>query len=509
MIESLVEAFTKNNFLFKKSNSTGEGGFQETLDRYDQTQERSQYNNYKSEDSQRSAQETFKANEYDESTADEYSEVVDTYEDDENKEQTEDTSSSTEAVKEEEPEEEHSEQRDVEAEAKDEVSEKSEEEKSDIEEILSLLEKLGISKEELQAFKKGLKNSEKEIKPDHLLKILESFKGNLKNSKLPTELVEKAEAFIEKLEQALNSKEGNPAKKLAELFKAPDKQGADKTPLVKEDATLLKNEQGKENRVDNQIKHNNTKFAEMKELSQDAKNVKFRSEVDPRFAQQDTQKTGQNLQAKQAQLNLAAQGNQSGTNNQQNFKEDLPGKSPDFLKKMKNILKVNKQQSSQLNEAAQADLSKSQVQNNKLRPSFMNRLSNGRFLQQMVDRIQNMVKAGTTLSASVDFKSSEFGDMKLAAEAQGTNLAVKLSNIASNMKADVMSIKNELELELKNLGFENIELDFGGEENSGRQNAFEDEMQKRLSGEHVKLPGDQLADIKAIEDWMRDYQKVM
>ena len=501
MIESIVSAFTKNSFIFSGKGGSGGGDFQEALAQHDQqqlsTQEQSsnKFDNsfqYKQDDQ-------YKPEEYEEASSSYDKEASSSYDKEANSSYDKEANSSYDKEADE----------SVKAEVATEESSRTDE-SEDVKEldILAFLKELGLNEENLKLIKDLIANPDKMPNDEVLNKLLAELKTSLSKD-MPPEFMKKMEAFSEKFQQLLKEGHKHVSKELKQMLdNSATKQNTQKA-IVKEGASEFRHEVDGQDKVDKQIKHNNSKHAAMKEVSQDMKNVKFNTEIDPRFTQ-DTKKSNQAFQARQAQFHAQA-GNssakqQGGAGQQQNGGE-ASMKSPNFIKKMKTILKSNAQNTQN------ADFSlnqQSKVQGPNIKPSFMNRVSTGQFMQQLVDKIQSMVKAGTTLSASVDLKSAEFGDMKLAAEAQGTNLAVKLSNIASTMKADIVSLKGELDAELKNLGFENVELDFGtGSENGSHSNAFEHEMQKRLSGEHVKLPGDQLADLKLIDEWLKGFEKVM
>ena len=493
MIESLVNAFTKNSFIFSRKTDQGGADFQNALAQHDQQQVHNQNQNDKSFDN------TFEYAKDEQYRRDDYNH------DDETSFKEEQYEKESETVQDEQKMEVVESVADVEEDSVEKTEEDQPSTESKELDILKLLKELGLSEEDLKTIQEIIANPEKMPGDEVLNKVLASLKKAM-SGEVPAEALKKLESFSDKFQQLLKEGHKHLSKDLKQMLTQNPK--AEK-PVIKEDLGSFKGQLENQDKVDQQIKQNNSKFAAMKEVAQDAKNVKFNSEIDPRFAQ-DTKKSNQAFQARQAQFNAMAAGNtakQQANTGQQQGGGEASLKSPNFIKKMKSILNSNSQnsQSADFNLNQQAKL-----QANNAKPAFMNRVNSGQFMQQLVDKIQNMVKANTTLSAKVDFSSAEFGDMKLAAEAQGTSLAVKLSNIASNMKADVVNLKAELDAELKNLGFENVELDFGSESDRGsNSNVFEDEMQKRLSGEHVKLPGDHLADLKAIDEWMKGFQKVM
>lgn len=477
MIESIVNAFAKNSFIFSSRKESG-GDFQQTLENHEQQIQNQDQSQYSSNDNyDYTYEDDYKPGEYTDVREEDVEEV-------ENSVNEESTDEDTEKV-----------------------TEESSEQPIHQLDITALLKELGLSEESLKSIQKIVSGKDGLPGKELLNKLLTELKASLSKN-MPPDLFKKVEAFTEKLQQFLKNGNTELTKDLKNIL---NNAGVKNTPSARE-ASEFKPEVESHDKVDRMIKHNNARHYAMKEVAQDAKNVKFSSEIDPRFAQ-DTKKSNQAFQARQAQFHAmsgaSAQKQPQGgmDQNQEQSSGEASLKSPNFIKKMKAILNNNSQNSQS------PDFSLNQqgkVQVNNMKPAFMNRVANGQFMQQLVDRIQSMVKANTTLSASVDFKSAEFGDMKLAAEAQGTSLAVKISNIASTMKIDVLSLKSELDTELKNLGFESVEIDFGsGSEGGGNSNAFEQEMQKRLSGEHVKLPGDHLADLKAIDEWMKDFEKVM
>ena len=506
MIESIVNAFTKNSFIFSRKGGSGGGDFQEALAQHDQQQVGNQGHSSNKFDS------SYQYNHEDQDRPKEYQGESDSYDQDEeasvntdvDKRMEDSSSKSEDAVEEAGSSEGKVNGEDAVEEAEDFPGV---EEAKELD-ILAFLKELGLSEENLKIIKEIVANPDKMPNDDVLSKLLTELKASI-SKKMPPEFLKKMEAFTAKFQQLLKEGHKHVSNELKQMIDGSAGKPSSQKAMPREVASEFKGEAEVQDKVDKQIKHNNSKHAAMKEVSQDMKNVKFNTEVDPRFTQ-DTKKSNQAFQARQAQFHAQA-GNasakQQGNKGQQQSGGEASLKSPNFIKKMKTILKSNAQNS----QSADFSLNQqSKVQTNNVKPSFMNRVSTGQFMQQLVDKIQSMVKASTTLSASVDFKSAEFGDMKLAAEAQGTNLAVKLSNIASTMKVDIISLKSELDSELKNLGFENIELDFGtGSENGSNSNAFEQEMQKRLSGEHVKLPGDHLADLKLIDEWMKDFERVM
>ncbi|MCM8541851.1 MAG: hypothetical protein NE328_16400 [Lentisphaeraceae bacterium] len=492
MIESLVNVFTRNNSIMSKKADSSGGDFQQTLSKYDQATESNQYQSYNDDSYDYAEENQYRENDYSSDDSDAH------------------TSQENE---------EYDSEADHESDEESTVSESSSSEESTSEpevtvevlaEMAALLEKLGVSKEDIAKIKDALATGDDKAIKEELSKLLSTLKNNLKARGGANGLNLKGAAeFIEKLENLTKSKDQNLSKQFTDLIKTGI-QNLKTNPVAKE-SSQMPLEANVENRTDKDIKLNNTKFAEMKEVAQGTKSIKFRTDVDPRFAQ-DTQKSTQNLQDKLVQTNIAAKaaGAQAGANGNKQGDNgaagDPTGQSPDFLKKMKTILKVNSQPS-QLGEAVQENSSK--LQNTMLRPSFMNRATSGKFMQQLVHQIQNMVNSKTTLSASVDFRTAEFGDMKLAAEAQGSNLSVKLSNIASSMKLDIVSLKSELDTELKSLGFDNVELDFGTESETSQRHAFQEEMNKRLGKDQVKLPGDHIADLNAISEWMKNFEKIM
>lgn len=491
MIESLVNVFTRNNNLFSKKMDSPGGEFQQTLNHYDQQmsqqQEVSENTHSFSEQSHQSYEEdNYSGSEENTVQEDEYSTEESKSEVTEQNEETKEVSENEVAAKDD----------------KDETAV--------LQPFFNLLEKIGVDKEAIAQIKELIQNPEKGLSKEDLAEFLKSLKSALKNNKnlaLPEGLKEKVSEFAAKLSNLIQGQNRPTTGDLKQMVQNSEVNKSVEKPLAEK--FVNQQEPVLENRVDKQIQLNNTKHAQMKEVAQQAGNVKFRTEVDPRLAENSTHKSSQNLQAKQLQLNLAnaAQTQNQNPGQQQGGEADTEGKSPSFLQKMKTVLKTNSTPNNLQNDAVQADNPK--VQTHGIRPSFMTRISSGSFLQQMVSKIQAMTKAGSTLSASVDFKSSDFGDMKLAAEAQGTSLAVKLSNISSTMRSDILSLKNELNAELRNLGFENIDLDFGDSTNDKGSHGFEDEMQKRLSGEFVKLPGDHIADLKAIDDWMKNAERVL
>ena len=491
MIESLVNVFTRNNNLFSKKMDSPGGDFQQTLNQYDQQlsqQQEVSENTYSfSEQSHQSYEEdNFSESEESAVTEDEYSSEESKSEETDQNEETKEVSENEEVVNAE----------------KDETPV--------LQPFFNLLENIGVDKEAIAQIKELIQNPEKSLSKEDLGEFLKSLKNALKNNKslvLPEGLKEKVTEFAAKLSKLIQGESKPTTGDFKQIVQNSEVNKSAEKPLAEKFAN--QQEPVLENKVEKQIQLNNAKHAQMKEVAQQAGNVKFRTEVDPRLAENSTHKSSQNLQAKQLQLNLAntAQTQNQNPGQQQGGEAEAEGKSPSFLQKMKTVLKTNNSSNNLQNDAVQADNPK--VQTHGVRPSFMTRLSSGSFLQQMVNKIQAMTKAGSTLSASVDFKSSDFGDMKLAAEAQGTSLAVKLSNISSTMRSDILSLKSELDVELRNLGFENIDLDFGDSTNDKGSHAFEDEMQKRLSGEFVKLPGDHIADLKAIDEWMKNVERVL
>ena len=180
-----------------------------------------------------------------------------------------------------------------------------------------------------------------------------------------------------------------------------------------------------------------------------------------------------------------------------------------FLKKMKTALKMQGG-AEKAPTAAALDLPTAKAQGQQ-RLSFINKLVSGKFMQQLVDKIQNMVKAQSSITASLDFKSVDFGDMKLAAEATGSKLAIKLAGIGQALSSEIVAMKSDLEVELKHLGFDDVDIDFGdsGRSDSEGKNPFEEELQRRVNKDPVKLPGDYLADLGKIDEWLKDYEKVV
>ncbi|MCM8525586.1 MAG: hypothetical protein NE327_03650 [Lentisphaeraceae bacterium] len=514
MIESLVNAFTRNNSLFSRKASSGDGDFQQTLSKYDQSSiDDRQYQRYNEDSHEFNDEQNY-------SSTEEYSSREKLPENEpQNNEPLEDESYEAEEYVADDVESKDSsaDEVPVEEEKPSEVSKENAENKEDtassgegvLQELALLLEKLGISKESIAKVSDAVKSKDAGQVSEELTKIFNTLKESLKQNSAAVNPGAEKSNFMEKLQNLMQSKDVDISKELKDLVRDGLKNLNKADVKVKEAPLQLENNTVSKNSKDIQL--NNAKFAEMKEVAQGTKNIKFRTDVDPRFAQ-DTQKSNQGFQDKIVQTNIAAkataaQNGNPGNNPQNNGAgADLAGQGPDFLKKMKTILKVNSQ-TSQVGEAFQENLNK--LQNNTLRPSFMNRATAGRFMNQLVNQIQNMVNSRTTLSASVDFRTAEFGDMKLAAEAQGANLSVKLSNIASNMRLDIMSLRNELDTELKNLGFENVELDFGSDRENSNRHAFHEEMNKRLGKDQVKLPGDHIADMNAISEWMKNFEKVM
>ena len=496
MIESLVNIFAKNNYSSKRSPESSSGDFQQTLSKYDQ---RIQRQGNRSNDSTYNYQEDYQNTESRDFQSEEYSDSHEVVEHESEEPRSEDAAP-----------EEYSDSYDVvEHESEEPRSEDAapEEESSESTEgtILEFLNELGIGKEEVAKLLEAIKNGDASIVKEELSGFIDKLNSVAKTGLLDPKKQEQLTKLVQKLDGFVKSNDQNLLKNLSNVLKTDLQKVINPKNVLKEQIV----DQGSVDRTQKDIQNNNEKFAEMKEAAKDSKSLKFRSDVDVKFSQ-DSSKSNQAVQNKSFAAGLEAKnttGQKTGGGEQQGNPGDLAGKSPDFLKKMKNILKVNSQ-SPQNSEAVTEQQSKLQ-QGNSLRPSFMNRATTGRFMQQLVNQIQNMVKSNSTLSASVDFKSAEFGDMKLAAEAQGTSLAVKLSNIASSLKLDVASLRSELDSELKSLGFDNIELDFGDKGESSNRHAFEEEMNKRLGRDQVKLPGDHLADLNAIDEWMKNFQKVM
>lgn len=212
-------------------------------------------------------------------------------------------------------------------------------------------------------------------------------------------------------------------------------------------------------------------------------------------------------QVKLAQVEIAPEFSQK--QGKGGFGKDSFGKkegAPEFIKKMKSALSMKSGEKAEGVSTFEAPPAKTTAGT---KVSFVNKMVNGKFVQQMVEKIQNMVSQRTTISGSVDFKSVDFGELKLAAEVTGSRLVVKLSSTGQSVNNEILSMKGDLMSELKSLGFDDVELDFGNDpRNSNGNNPFEEEIEKRLQKDAVKLPGDYLADLGKIDEWLKGFEEV-
>lgn len=260
MIESIVSAFAKNSFIFSRKGGAGDGDFQQALADHDKQQV--QYRQYESNNDE----DAYKFQHEDQYKADDYDNSY-SYEEGYSSEPLEENTNINE----------------------DEVVEGEENKEStkDVD-ILALLKELGLSEENLKAIQEVIANPEKMPNDEVLNKILADMKASLAKD-MPPELLKKVENFSEKFQQLLKEGHKHISKELKQMLAgSTNKAGAEKVAL-KNAPVEFRNELEGQDKVDNQIKNNNNKHAAMKEIAQDVKNVKFSSEIDPRF-NQDTKK---------------------------------------------------------------------------------------------------------------------------------------------------------------------------------------------------------------------------
>ena len=170
MIESLVNAFTRNNNLFSKKVDSPGGDFQQTLNQYDQQMSNQQslsensnsfsdQTQYRYEEDNYSKKDELPASEEEYTTEEEYK---------------------TEEVKSEESGS-NEENKEV---SKDEDAEKEEKDEAQpLQPFFNLLEKIGMDKEAVAKIKELIQNPEKGLSKEDLTEFLNSLKSALKNNK--------------------------------------------------------------------------------------------------------------------------------------------------------------------------------------------------------------------------------------------------------------------------------------------------------------------------------------
>ena len=174
-------------------------------------------------------------------------------------------------------------------------------------------------------------------------------------------------------------------------------------------------------------------------------------------------------------------------------------KSLNFLKKLKNILKKSEPSEGNFSE----QLQNKSVQKNKL--NFVNKMNASTLVKQLIDKIDKFVKS-TQSSATIELQTPGLGEMKVAAEVVGSKLSLNISSLSQSIRAELIHMRSELNQNLKALGFEDVELgfDFADQENSSK-NPFEDQIEEKRQKDPVKLPGDYLADLAEISNWLKSF----
>ena len=192
---------------------------------------------------------------------------------------------------------------------------------------------------------------------------------------------------------------------------------------------------------------------------------------------------------------------QQGQSQQEKGQSELstPKRSLNFIKKLKAILKQNPSESQ-----FEVENQQTQKTQNQPRLQFVNKIVSGRLVHQIVEKLQSMLSESRVLSTTVDIQSLEFGDLKLSAESTGARISVNLSTLNQQVRADLLALKAELENDLKQIGFENIDLSFNADQEG--ENPFQEEMDKKKQQDQVKLPGDVLGDLAQISDWLRQFE---
>jgi len=171
------------------------------------------------------------------------------------------------------------------------------------------------------------------------------------------------------------------------------------------------------------------------------------------------------------------------------------------LKRMKQILTQQKGDSFAF-ESVQSKMAQARSVATPVQRAF-----GGNMLNQVVGRIQAMINSQSMVSGSLEFSTLDFGDMKLAAEIQGGKLSVSFSGMSQQVRAELIAMRQDLQDELKVLGFEDVDLGFGFDQQGSGGQAFEEEMAEKRQKAGVKLVGDQAADITRISEWLEDFEK--
>ncbi|MCM8534322.1 MAG: flagellar hook-length control protein FliK [Lentisphaeraceae bacterium] len=190
--------------------------------------------------------------------------------------------------------------------------------------------------------------------------------------------------------------------------------------------------------------------------------------------------------------------NKSGTEDKSSAKEK--SQPLNFLKKLKSI--VNKNESSEI---PVSEFSNKQV-NVKNKLAFIEKMNGSNLAKQIVDKLDRFLKATNVKSTNLTLQTPGLGEMKVAAEVTGAKLSLNLSSLNQNVRAELISIRQELSEDLKALGFDDVDLgfDFGDGDESGK-NPFEDQMEEKRQKDPVKLPGDYLADLAEISTWLQSF----
>jgi hypothetical protein len=171
-----------------------------------------------------------------------------------------------------------------------------------------------------------------------------------------------------------------------------------------------------------------------------------------------------------------------------------------FLKKLKNILNKKEGGDFSLSEQQSAKV------NNKTSLNFLNKLNGSHLAKQIVSKIDQLLKGTQTTKTTIDLQAPGMGDMKIAAEVTGAKLSVSLSSLSQSIRAELMPLRQELSEDLKALGFDDVELGFDlNDDGQGQRNAFEDQLEQKRQKDPVKLPGDYLADLAEISEWLQSF----
>ena len=200
-----------------------------------------------------------------------------------------------------------------------------------------------------------------------------------------------------------------------------------------------------------------------------------------------------------SQESLQDQGQQNNKGDTRDKNLLSENKSLNFLKKLKNIIKHSEPAENTFSD----QLQNKSVQKNKL--NFINKMNASAMVKQLVDKIDKFVKS-TQSSATIELQTPGLGDMKVAAEVVGSKLSLNISSLSQSIRAELIHMRSELNQDLKALGFEDVDLgfDFGDQGKDGK-NPFEDQLEEKRQKDPVKLPGDYLADLAEISNWLKSF----